>query len=892
MGESKAVDLLIAMASAPDIELNSVIDQVLSGLASWVGASRAQLFRLAGSDAVQLVQDWTASQPDPPTAADRPVWHDRFGLATLMQSAPERFQNLSNLDVNGSAAVVFGLRFGAEHDGGMLIFCISSAETTAEALEGAIPKQIYAGLLGILRRRDKITGGDSPATTTNMTSLHYRAMLDTLPDIVAEVDRDGFYTHVHANDNSQLFAPPERMIGRTLEDVLPPDAAAQRRVMMRELDLGLRPQSRIYSLPSAAGLRWYHVSAARSGSETQPNYLFLSREVSREVEEQRVFERLGEVALRPGPLDVTGDAGQRVDRESDAVVQPPGGALGKRIGQGARHDQADQPEVAQGGQDALLHAKSELERALADHATVEKRLFDIATVSDGWLWEQDSKLRYTFVLDGEFFDNNNVPKEGLLGKTHEEWLALHPDMWSGGNWDNLLKTVHAHLPFRDFVYRAPKPAEGSVRWRRMSGTPIFDSTGTFAGYRGVGLDVTQLYLAKATAEVASRTKSIFLANMSHEIRTPLNGVLGMAEVLDGVLVNPDHKRMIATIRRSGESLLNILNDILDMSKIEAGKMQLESVTFSLEELAGRVEDLHMLRAEEKGLTFEVLIGSGAEVRRLGDPHRVQQVLHNLISNAIKFTDKGEVMVKIVGRSDRPLFIEVRDTGIGMTAAQLEHLHDEFTQADVSVTRRFGGTGLGMAITRTLVELMGGTIHTDSTLGEGTTIQVTLPLPVSEEPIRAVPELLRGAISLQGVRILAADDNLTNRMVLEMMLERRGAEVVLVSNGAQAVEVWAAGRFDAVLLDIAMPVMDGPTALHEIRALEIKRNGPAVPIIAVTANAMSHQVVDYLVLGFDACVAKPLNSNDLAFAIYALITEAGKAEGSAGFSHQAPMPILP
>ena len=525
---------------------------------------------------------------------------------------------------------------------------------------------------------------------------------------------------------------------------------------------------------------------------------------------------------------------------------------------------------------ALTAITADLERSIAERATVEQRLFDIATVSDGWMWEMDAERRYSLVLDGEYFNDGGVPREGLIGKTQEQWLDANPDMRVGIEWEGLLKTIRENRPFRDFLYRAPKSTDGVVRWRRMTGKPIFDKTGNFTGYRGVGSDVTELYLAKARAEEASRTKSMFLANMSHEIRTPLNGVLGMAEVLDGVLSNADHKRMIGTIRRSGESLLNILNDILDMSKIEAGKLELESVPFAVTGLAERIEELHAVRAEEKGLEFEVLIGSGLETPREGDPHRLQQILHNLVSNAIKFTEKGEVTVKISGRKNSPLVIEVRDTGIGMTPAQLSRLHDEFSQADASVTRRFGGTGLGMAITRTLIEKMGGTIHVDSIFGEGTTVKVSLPLPESSGAVGKPAEQANALVNLHGVRVLAADDNSTNRAVLEVMLTRRGADVMLVSDGRQAVDAWATGEFDVVLLDIAMPVMDGPTALYEIRALEAKLGRDPVPIIAVTANVMAHQVAEYLTQGFDSCLAKPLNSSDMAMVITTFVAQARKS----------------
>lgn len=244
----------------------------------------------------------------------------------------------------------------------------------------------------------------------------------------------------------------------------------------------------------------------------------------------------------------------------------------------------------------------------------------------------------------------------------------------------------------------------------------------------------QIEAARASAEEASRVKSTFLANMSHELRTPMNGVLGMAELLDETLETADQKRMMRTIRTSGQLLLSILNDILDMAKIESGKMELENAPFVPLDIVRGLEELHALRADSKGLGFKFLVGSGAGRARIGDQLRIQLVLHNLIGNAIKFTESGEVTVKITGRPDAPLTVEVRDTGIGMTPEQLEHLFDEFTQADSSITRRYGGTGLGMAITHKLVTMMGGTIDVQSSPGQGTRIFVSLPLPLQEAPV--------------------------------------------------------------------------------------------------------------------------------------------------------------
>ncbi|NUB43322.1 PAS domain-containing protein [Fertoebacter nigrum] len=516
---------------------------------------------------------------------------------------------------------------------------------------------------------------------------------------------------------------------------------------------------------------------------------------------------------------------------------------------------------------ALNDAKADLEKALADRASAEKRFLDIASVSEDWFWEIDRDLRFRFVSkSGLNTPGNDVV---MIGKTYDEWLAHYPVVRASADWGSFFMKLLSHEPFSDFVYRAPNSTPDDERWLRITGAPVFDAKGAFTGYRGVGSDVTQLYLAKARAEVANQTKSLFLANMSHEIRTPLNGVLGMAEILDMSLTDKNHKRLIGTIRESGEALLTILNDILDMSKIEAGKLELESVPFRPMEIAARVEDLHSLRAQEKGLAFEVLTGSGAELARMGDPHRVRQIMHNLVSNAIKFTETGEVTVKVSGKAGKPLTLEVQDTGIGMTPDQIAHLHEEFSQADNSITRRYGGTGLGMSITRKLVDLMHGTISIHSELGEGTTIRVTLPLPIYEGKI-AVERLPDDPTpSLEGLRILAADDNVINCAVLAEMLSRLGAEIKIVHDGQQAVQEWAPGAYDLVLMDLAMPVMDGMTALKKIRSLEAERGAARTPVIAVTANAMLHQVADYLAEGFDQHVAKPIQIGELSRMIRAL-----------------------
>ena len=369
------------------------------------------------------------------------------------------------------------------------------------------------------------------------------------------------------------------------------------------------------------------------------------------------------------------------------------------------------------------------------------------------------------------------------------------------------------------------------------------------------------------AQAANQAKSDFLSTMSHEIRTPLNGVLGMAQAMAAGELSPVQEQRLKVVRESGEALLAILNDVLDLSKIEAGKLELESVEFDLGALLKSIHAAYGVLAGQKGLTLSLSLDAAADGVYLGDPTRVRQVVANLVSNAVKFTEAGAVDIAATRRGEE-LFLSVSDTGIGISQTQIDALFQRFAQADSTTTRRFGGTGLGLAICHQLALAMGGSIDVNSAPGLGSTFTFHLSLPRSGDALTAQPGVGRRASPAQGasLKVLAAEDNRTNRLVLETLLQQIGVVPTIVQNGAEALEAWRNEPWDLVLMDIQMPVMDGPSAARAIRAAETAQGRARTPIIALTANAMVHQIAEYRASGMDGHVSKPIDAEELFQAV--------------------------
>lgn len=413
---------------------------------------------------------------------------------------------------------------------------------------------------------------------------------------------------------------------------------------------------------------------------------------------------------------------------------------------------------------------------------------------------------------------------------------------------------------RDFGTRLPIAHEDEVGQLTRQFNHMQKALGDYD--RSLHGALGEVTAARDAAERANAMKSQFLANMGHELRTPLNGVLGMSQALLRDDLTKAQRERVEVILNSGSALLTVLNDVLDLSDMETGEVCLEVAPFELEAVVRQACATAVTLAESKGLALDIELDANTAGAWMGDASRLRQVIYNLVSNGLKFTAEGGVRVRAEG-GVRGLVITVADSGVGIAPEALPRMFETFTQADGGTTRRFGGAGVGLAICRHLVELMGGVVTVESRVGEGSAFTVLLPL---ERSAALAEARAGGEVHVADLRVLVAEDNETNQRVVRTVLNALGVDPTVVPDGRAAVEAWGRGDWDLVLMDIQMPVRDGVAATRDIRRLEAERGLAPTRIIALTANAMPAQVVEYAAAGMDGVVPKPIMIDQLHAAL--------------------------
>ncbi len=491
----------------------------------------------------------------------------------------------------------------------------------------------------------------------------------------------------------------------------------------------------------------------------------------------------------------------------------------------------------------------------------------------------------------------NKQMEALTGCTRDELIGApfknyftDPERAEAG-----IKQVLSQKKVTDYELTA-RARDGKQTVVSYNATTFYDRDRTLQGVFAAARDVTErkrveaeLQQAKAVAESASQTKSDFLASMSHEIRTPMNAIVGIADLLAKTPLSPQQDKYVQIFRRAGDNLLHLVNDILDLSKVEASQLELERTRFSLNDLLEKVTEMVAVRSAEKGLALVCEIAPEVPRDLIGDPTRLRQVLLNLLGNAIKFTESGEVALRVTQDGDVSvsgvLRFTISDTGIGIPGEKLGAVFERFTQADSSTTRRYGGSGLGLTISKRLVELMGGRISVESGVGKGSVFSFAVPLEIwagatrrATVAVGAGPEL-----PLPALHILLVEDSPDNRTITIAYLQDTPYRVEIAENGAIAFEKFTAGHYDLILMDRQMPVMDGLTATRAIREWEQENHRPATPIIALTASALKGDQEKFVAAGCTAYLTKPIKQDVLLQAIkeHSVSVPGPSNEGSCG-----------
>ncbi len=639
------------------------------------------------------------------------------------------------------------------------------------------------------------------------TRQRLESTLAAIPDLMFELDDEARYVHIQAPLPELLVRPTSEIIGRPLDELLPPEVA---RVWATALE-GARRDGYVtghrYQLQVQKGVQWFELSMARK-------------------------------AVPPG------ESGRFIALVRDITI---------------RTQQ----------QQALEHAHRQLAAHSATLAERNRELQHLALIADrtvNMVIICDEHNRATWVNDG-FARVTGYQPADILGR--EPRVLLDASAHDPAGFKRLNDALMQQQPCQTEILIRCR--DGSFRWVELDLQPIVDERGRHIGSASIHLDITERKQMAEAALAASRAKTAFLANMSHEIRTPMSGLIGMSDLLRRTALDDTQQRMVQTLHDSATALLHLLNDLLDLSKIEAGKLHIDRHAFALVDLLQQTRDLMQVSAAARQISLRMNSAASLPVRIMGDPARLRQILINLLDNAIKFSAAGQEVRINAYPSDDMLHIEVRDQGIGIEPGVQNRIFEPFVQADASIASRFGGTGLGLAICRELARLMQGNLALVwSGPGQGSCFRLSLPLQPADTDTSERPATSAGSEHVDGLRVLLAEDDPVNAQVLIAQLESLGVIVCHASDGAAAFQRWkeAPQRYDLLLTDCRMPVLDGFGLARDVRRAE----GPhRIPIIALTANAQADDVVRCREAGMDAHLTKPVTRDQLRQLLHAWTT---------------------
>jgi PAS domain S-box-containing protein len=498
----------------------------------------------------------------------------------------------------------------------------------------------------------------------------------------------------------------------------------------------------------------------------------------------------------------------------------------------------------------------------------ENRFKTLVETTPDWIWEIDTEANFLYSGPGITETLGYLPEEIVGKKTAIDLLAARD---KEKIWNEFQSTIKNKVPMKGMI-NINQHKDGHEVVMESHGTPYFDEDGKLLGYRGIDRDITirhkimkELEEAKKKSEKANLAKSIFLAHMSHEIRTPLHSILGMVELLEETGLTEEQRNYIELSKRSGEALLGLINDILDMSKIEAGQLEISNRPFDFDKLLLKSMSIFNVKVKDKGLELKKEYVDCESVGFInGDENRLAQILLNLLGNSIKFTNSGYVKVVIEKIDNKNICITIEDTGIGIPLSNQKTIFEPFNQVDTSITRQYGGTGLGLSISRKLIEAMNGSITVFSEEGAGTSMIIKLPIqPVANSNEMLSPhEKITSHDSPNKMTILLADDSDENQILMKAFLKKTSLHLECVDNGLEAFHKVKDNHYDLILMDLEMPVMDGRTATIKIREWEKANNHRPNSIVALTAHVIKEIITDTLESGFDHYLPKPISKKNL------------------------------